>query len=114
MWKAEETLLAFVIKDPKFLEYVIDTSQMIFSANQVTGFDLDVTLGEAALAFLGKGVLKICSKFTGDHPCRNVILIKLLCNFSEITLWYGFSPVNLLHIFRKLFYKDSPGRLLLH
>ena len=24
--------------------------------------------------FLGKGVLKICSKFTGDHPCRSVIL----------------------------------------
>ena len=22
-------------------------------------------------AFLGKGVLKICSKFTGEHPCRS-------------------------------------------
>ena len=31
--------------------------------------------------FLGKGVLKICSKFTGEHPCRSAILIKLLCNF---------------------------------
>ena len=30
--------------------------------------------------FLGKGVLKICSKFTGEHPCRSVISIKLLCN----------------------------------
>ena len=27
--------------------------------------------------FLVKGVLKICSKFTGEHPCRNVISIKL-------------------------------------
>ena len=27
--------------------------------------------------FLGKGVLKICSKFTGEHPCRTVISIKL-------------------------------------
>ena len=27
--------------------------------------------------FLEKGVLEICSKFTGEHPCRNVILIKL-------------------------------------
>ena len=27
--------------------------------------------------FLGKGVLKICSKFTGEHPCRSAILIKL-------------------------------------
>ena len=23
--------------------------------------------------FLGKGVLKICSKFTGEHPCRSAI-----------------------------------------
>ena len=30
--------------------------------------------------FLGKSVLKICSKFTGEHPCRSVMLIKLLCN----------------------------------
>ena len=27
---------------------------------------------------LGKGFLKICSKFTGEHPCRSVISIKLL------------------------------------
>ena len=27
--------------------------------------------------FLGKGVLKICSEFTGEHPCRSVISIKL-------------------------------------
>ena len=29
--------------------------------------------------FLRKGVLKICSKFTGEHPCRSAISIKLLC-----------------------------------
>ena len=28
--------------------------------------------------FLGKGVLKICSKFSEEHPCRSVISIKLL------------------------------------
>ena len=28
--------------------------------------------------FLEKGVLKICSKFTGKDPCRSVISIKLL------------------------------------
>ena len=27
--------------------------------------------------FLGKGVLKICSKYTGEHPCRRTISIKL-------------------------------------
>ena len=25
--------------------------------------------------FLGKSVLKICSKFTGEHPCRSAISI---------------------------------------
>ena len=27
--------------------------------------------------FLVKGVLKICFKFTGEHPCRSVISIKM-------------------------------------
>ena len=31
--------------------------------------------------FLRKDVLKICSEFTGQHSCRSVISIKLLCNF---------------------------------
>ena len=39
--------------------------------------------------FLGKGVLKICSKFTGEHPCKKVISIKLQSNFIEITLRHG-------------------------
>ena len=38
------------------------------------------------VVFLRKGVLKICSKFTEEHPCRNAISIKFLCNFIEITL----------------------------
>ena len=42
----------------------------------------------------GKSVLSICSKFTGEHPCRNVISIKLQsCNFIEIILEYGCSPI---------------------
>ena len=36
-------------------------------------------------AFLGKSVLKICSKFTGERPWRSVISIKLQSNFIEIT-----------------------------
>ena len=43
-------------------------------------------------AFLEKGVLKLYSKFTGEHPCRSVISIKLL-----------FKP----------FSKNTSGRLLL-
>ena len=51
---------------------------------------------------LRKGVLKICSKFTGEHPCR-----------SEITLRHGCSPVNLLHVFRTHFLNNTSGWLLL-
>ena len=41
--------------------------------------------------FLGKGVLKTCSKFKGEHPCRS--------NFIEITLRHECSSVNLLNTF---------------
>ena len=63
---------------------------------------------------LGKGVLKICSKLPGEHPCRSVISIKLQSDFVEIKLWYRCSPVNLLHIFRTNFSRNiSGGQLLL-
>ena len=39
--------------------------------------------------FLGKVAMKICSKFTGKHPCRSPISIKLQSNFIEITLRHG-------------------------
>ena len=61
---------------------------------------------------LGKGVVKICSKFTGEHPCRSAISIKLLCNCIEIALRHGCSPVNLLHIVRTLFPRNTSGWLL--
>ena len=42
--------------------------------------------------FLGKGVLKICSKFTGEHPCRSAISIKLFLwtavSGISIYIWY--------------------------
>ena len=59
--------------------------------------------------FLRNGVLKICSKFTGEHPYRSVIF-----KFIEITLWHGCSPVNLLYVFRTPFPKNISGRLLLN
>ena len=64
-------------------------------------------------AVLGKGVLKICSKFTGENPCRSVISIKLQSNVTEITLRHGCSPVNLLHFFRTSFPKNASKGLLL-
>ena len=63
--------------------------------------------------FFGKSVLKICSRFTKEHPCRSVISIHLQSIFIEITLWHGCSPANLLHIFRIPFTKNTSERLLL-
>ena len=35
---------------------------------------------------LEEGVLKTCSKFTGEHPCRSVIIIKLQSNYKILVL----------------------------
>ena len=58
--------------------------------------------------FLVKGLLKICSKFTGEHPCWSAISIKLQSNR------HGCSPVNLQHILRTPFTKNTSGGLLLY
>ena len=42
-----------------------------------------------------------------------MISIKLLCNFTGIALRHGCSPLNLLHIFRKPFPKNTSGWLFL-
>ena len=60
--------------------------------------------------YIYRGVLKTCRRFTGQHPCRSAISIKL----QSITLPHGFCPVNLLHIFRTRFSKNTFGRLLLY
>ena len=61
--------------------------------------------------FLGKGTLKICNKFTGEHPCRSLISIKLLCIFSE----YLF-PKNTLngcfYIYRRFLYSISIFKII--
>ena len=62
--------------------------------------------------FLG-GVLKICSSLTGEHPCRSVISIKLQSNLIEITLRHECYPLNLLHISRTTFSKNTSGELFL-
>ena len=64
--------------------------------------------------FLVKGALKISSKFTGEHPCRSVVLKKLQSNFIEIPLPHGCCPVNLLHIFRTPFTTNTSVWLLLN
>ena len=56
--------------------------------------------------FLGNVVLKIYSKFTGEHQCRSVI-----CNFIKTTLRYECSPVNLAYFFGTPFPKNTFGIL---
>ena len=63
--------------------------------------------------FLRKGIRKICSKFTGELPCQSAISIKLQSNFIEIKLMHECAPVNLLHILRTPFLKNTPELLLL-
>ena len=53
--------------------------------------------------FLRKGALKICSKFTGEHPCRSAISIKLQSIFIKIALRHGCSSVHLLQFSEHLF-----------
>ena len=65
------------------------------------------------IVFLGKAVLKLCTKFTGEHPCQNLISIKSQINFIEIALQHGSSSVKLLHIFRTPFLRNTSGWLLL-
>ena len=55
--------------------------------------------------FLGKGALRICSKFTGEHPCRSVVSVKL----QSISIMLQ----NLLNIFRIPFLKNTSSWLLL-
>ena len=67
-----------------------------------------------AEVFLRKGVLKIYSKFTGERPCRSATSIKLQSNFIEVALQDGCSPINLLHIFRPPFPKNTSEGLFLY
>ena len=62
--------------------------------------------------FLGKGVLKIFSKFTGEHPCQGAISKKVALQLygSRTLAWC--SAVNLLHIFRIPFPKNTTEGLL--
>ena len=44
--------------------------------------------------FLEKGVLKICSKFRGEHPCRSAISVKFQSNiFFKDHVWMAASGI---------------------
>ena len=74
---------------------------------------LDDSEGSRPEMFLGKGVLKICHKFTRKHPYRSAISKKLQSDFIKVTLQHRCSLVNLLNIFRTSFYKNNYEGLLL-
>ena len=84
-----------------------------FSSTEAYHCKKSTTRSSRPEMFRVKDVLKICNKFTEEHFCQNVISIKLLCNFIEKTFQHGCSPVNMLHIFRTSFPKNTSGRLLL-
>ena len=48
--------------------------------------------------FIGKSVVKICSKYTGEHPCQSAISIKFAAYFqntcSQEHLWVAASENN--------------------
>ena len=63
--------------------------------------------------FLGKDVLKICNKFTREHPCQKVVSIKLQSNFIDIAFRHGYFLINLLQIFRTTFPRNTSKELLI-
>ena len=90
--------------------FLVQTCPSIYSGRELLIIFRSSPPGEC----LGKGVLKISSKFTGEHPCRSAISIKLPCNIIKIALWHGCSPVNLLDILRTPFLKNTSGGLLVN
>ena len=81
-----------------------------------TGISLSLFRSNCPVVFIGKGFLKICSKFTGEQPWWSAISKVEIT--LEITLRHGYllspvTPVNLLHIFRTTFLKNTSGWLLL-
>ena len=68
-----------------------------------TAFFSPMSRSSRSDVFLRKGALKIYSKSTGEHPCRSLISIKLLCNFIEIALQHGCSSVICCILLEHLF-----------
>ena len=116
MLKIPQNYLEMSMVEPVFLNIVAGSFRIILRKINILVLGLSkVTTfrSSSSQVLLGKGVLKICSKFTGEHRGRSEISIKLLCNFIEIELWHGCFPVNLLHFFRTPFPKNTSGGMLM-
>ena len=97
----------------KHIKCFICMHQVISHLTEDEDTNVIANISSTPHVFSGKGVLKICSKFTRDYPCQSVISIKLLCNFIGITIRRGCSPVHLPHVFRTAFPKNTSGGLVL-
>ena len=64
---------------------------LIYNSHDCSCKVLSITKSSCPGVFLENVIRKMCSKFTGEHPCQRIISIKLLCNFIEIHLLYGCS-----------------------
>ena len=73
-----------------------------------------ITRSSCPEVFLEKVVPKICSEFTGEHPCRRMILISYFATLWNPTSALVFSTVNLLHIFKTPFSKNTSGLRLVY
>ena len=104
---------SMVYRTIKYFFSIFSISLNYFRAAHGGFFQCIVVKNSSPNVFLKKSVLRICSKFPGEHPCRNTISLKLLSNFFEITPRHGCSPVNLIPIFRTPFYKNTYRELLL-
>ena len=116
MLKIPQNYLEMSMVEPVFLNIVAGSFRIILRKINILVLGLSkVTTfrSSSSQVLLGKGVLKICSKFTGEHRCRSEISIKLQSNFIEIELWHGCFPVNLLHFFRTPFPKNTSGGMLM-
>ena len=108
--KVSETLHIFQCDPSPFSNQV--TLWIIFWGKIEKWQQIYVYRSSHSEVFLRKGVRKICGKFTGEHPCRSAISIKLQSNFIEIALRHGCSSVNLPHIFRTPSPRNTSGWLL--
>ena len=59
---------------------------LLFPKNYLGKLIMSNVRGSTPKLFLGNGVLKICSKFTGERPCRSTISIKLQSNLQVADL----------------------------
>ena len=113
-WKIRIFVSYLVIRCIQYVIFMFKLYSSTFSCDNLDMELFSISISSPPEVLLGKLVLKICSKFTGEHPGQSAISVKLLCNLIQFALLHRCSPVNLLHIFRTSFPKNTSGGLLLY